>query len=809
MASSNQFYKSASVLVEIIVALALMAIITPAIINGLITTRQGEPQQNQRQSALALLKETQESLRIIREKGWSSFSTNGVFHPVISASSWSLVSGSETTSDFSRSITISDVYRDSSGNIGTSGLLDPSTKKIEINISWQEPYASTLDSTSYFTRYIDNLAYNHTSTTDFGVGTTLLGTQTTNVAGGEVILSNNNYAKWCSPELSTASIDLPDGPPVAVAAIGNSATTSIPNDVFVAVSPDVSTPVKLAYLTVTANTSSPIPTLQGTFTLDSSKYSNPSYVPVGIGLDNVFKTNDVKYYKSPSNRVYALMATNLPNKEVIAVLINDGSGQVYQDPVNKIYQYWTFFNTRIYEGTATQDETPFGYGGISLAVLENRGYLASGGYLYVFDLSNIDSKSTSNGLDMLGCRIEMDGYECLPGSGTDRKYSAGQTGTTWSTTTTPAHLDCSDGGNIELYANNHIYPLKVGTSTFVYVAVGAGVNPELNIVNATNVPNNSTSPRISNSSCGRIVGGASGWKRVGSLDFNTISGTEEAANSVFANADGTRAYISSNGGIDSNGDGNPDSYQLYVINTTTKTSPRFISGTSSPPSSGYYYGSGANAQLFPRRSLTVLNGQRAILVGKDGTTDSDDAAEYQVLNISAEASPAFCGSVNFDQGFNDLTSVSEADGDNFVYMVANTTEKQLKIIQGGPDTGIYVSTGTFESSAFDTNNTTAFNRFSANITNPAQTSISLQIAVANAVNNNCADASYTFIGPDPSNYTGSYFTPSGLTISGAIPLVSVSNYANPGRCIKYKTFFETLDNSFTPSLLDMTVNYSP
>lgn len=808
MALSNQFYKSGSVLVEILLALALTAIITPAIINGLITSRQGEPQQDQRQTALSLLKETQDSLRLIREKGWSTFSVNGVFHPQISAGSWSLLSGTEITGDFYRSIIIGDVYRDLSGNIGTSGTLDSSTKKVTINIGWSEPYLSDINSVSYFTRYIDNLAYTQSTRTEFNVGTTL-GTQTTNAFGGEVTLANNNYAKWCSPELSSANIDLPDGPPVAVAAVGNSSSTTIPNDVFVAVSPLTSTSVKLAYLTVTANTSTPLPTLEGTFTLDPAKYSNPSYVPVGINLTNNFKTNDVKYYKSPGGKVYALMATDLPDHEVIAVLINNGAGQVYQDPVNKIYQYWTFFNTRIYQGTATQDQTPFGYGAVSLAVLGNQGFVASGGYLYTFDLSNIDSKSTANGLDMIGCRIELDGYECLPGSGTDRKYSSGETGTSWSSTTSPAHNDCSDGGNIELYADNYIYPLKVGTSTFVYVAVGAGVNPELNIVNTTNIPSAGTSPRINNSSCGRISGGASGWKRVGSLDFNNISGTEEAANSVFVKSDGTRAYMSSNGGIDANHDGQPDSYQLYVIDTTSKTAPRFISGASSPPTSGYYYGSGANAQLFPRRSLTVLNGQRAILVGKDGTIDGNDASEYQVLNISNEASPTFCGSVNFDQGFNDLTSVSEADGDNFVYMVANTTEKQLKIIQGGPDTGIYVSSGTFESSAFDSNNITAFNRFSANITNPTQTTISLQMAVADAGTNGCNNANYTFIGPNSVDYAGSFFTSTGSTITGAIPLVNTLNYHNPGRCIKYKVFFSTLDNSLTPSLLDINVNYSP
>ena len=990
MVSLNPFYKSGSVLVEIIIAIALMAVIAPTIVDGLITTRQGEPQQNQHVSALALLKETQESLRLVREKGWNNISTNGTFHPHLSGNTWTLLSGTETIGDYSRSLVISDVYRDTLGNIGSSGTVDPSTKKATLNIDWQIPRSSNVNTVLYFTRFLDNFAYTHTSQADFNIGTTL-GTQVINSAGGEVILANNGYAKWCSPSLSNATIDLPDGPPVAVAATASATTNTIPNDVFVAVSPQTSNSIKLAYLTVSANTDTPTPELKGTFTLDSTKYSNSTYVPTGIGLDNNFKTNDVKYYKSSGisdtnflsptanaaesggdnngfqtnptyaysndssfavdtnsgnntntgcdntgkdrhqfynygfnipvdvtingievrldakvdsttgspkmcvqlswdggttwtsakststlstgestyllggsndnwdrtwvnsnftnanfrvrvinvasnnnrdfsldwvsvkayyntgiNKTYALLATNLPDKEVIAVLIDDddssndsGTSGEYADPVNKIYKYHTFFNTRIYQGVGTQDQTPFGYGGVSLAVFEDRGYLASGGYLYVFDLSNIDSKTTVNGLDMLGCRVELDGYECLPGSGIDRKYSSGETGTSWSSTANPAHNDCSDGGNIELYANNDIYPVKVGSNYYVYVAVGAGVNPEFSIVNVTSIPNSGSSPSISNNSCGRITGGNSSWKRISSLDFNTQSGTEEAANSVYANIDGSRAYISSNGGIDANNDGQPDSYQLYVINTSNKSSPSFMSGTGTPPTSGYYYGSGANTELFPRRSLTVLNGQRAILVGKDSINNGNDAHEYQVLNISTETTPNFCGSVNFDQGFNDLTSVSEADGDNFVYMVANTNEKQLKIIQGGPDVGIYVSEGTFESPVFDTTNSTAINRFNATINNPAQTSISLQVAVANAVDGSCTNALYTFIGPDSSDYPGSYFLPSGNTISGPVPLTNYQNYSNPGRCIKYKSYFSTLDNSYTPSLLDITVNYSP
>jgi hypothetical protein len=492
---------------------------------------------------------------------------------------------------------------------------------------------------------------------------------------------------------------------------------------------------------------------------------------------------------------------------------NDATGE-FADPVNKIFKYWTFFNTRIYEGNGgslpNQDQAPFDYGGIALSVFENRGYVTASGYLYVFNLTDIDSKTTSVGLDMVGCRIQLDGYDCSPGSGTNRKYDAGQTGASWGDTTSPAHNDCSDGGNIELYADNDIYPVKSGASTYIFAAVGAGTNPEFNIANVTSVPTSSTSPRITSSSCGRILGGASGWRRISSFDFNSRSGTEEAANSVYAKADGSRAYISSNGGIDGNGDGLPDSYQLYILNTSNKSSPAFLSGfPASGPTSGYYNGTGANGQLYPRRSLTVLNGQRAVLVGKDAIIDTNDAEEYQVANISTEATPTYCGGINFNAGINDLTSVSEADGDNFVYLVANTNDLELKIIQGGPDVGQYVSEGTFTSAPFTAPASSTFNSFSATVTNPGSTSVSMQLGVGDQVGGSCAGTTYTFIGPDPSDYAGSYFTPTDGVISGAVPLTSVSTYLNPSRCFKYKTIMSTLDNTVTPSLLNLTVNYAP
>lgn len=783
-------------LVEIVLIIGLAAIILPALLVGLVATTGGKAQSGQRTQAVALLKETEEAVRSVREKGWSGFATPGTYHPAITSNAWVLASGFETLpSGFTRSLAISDVYRDNNGVIvaTSGGKLDPSTKKVDITISWGVPYLSSVNSTMYLTNFLENSANIKTTQPQFDTGLKQ-NVQTFNSLGGEVGLGYNK-AKWCSPEFSTSTIDLPDGPPVAVAATASASVTS-PNNAFVATAPTATSSVKLAYVQVTADADPPVSTLHGSFTLDPGKYSNPSYVPSGIGIDNNFKTNDVKYYTSPAGKQYALLATDMPNREVIAILIDDND---LQDPANKIYKYKTFFNTRRYQGnnqsTPNQDQAPFGYGGTTLSVLGSRGYVASGGYLYVFDLSNIDSKTTSSGLDMIGCRIELDGFDCRPNPAVDRKYSSGETGASHSTNGSPAHNDCSDGGNIELYATNDIYPVQSGNNTYVFAAVGAGTNPEFAIANVTSVPTGSTSPSISSNSCGRISQGNSGWRQIGTYDFNSDSGTEEAANSVYARSDGNRAYISSNG--------TSDSKQFYILNTTNKSSPSFLSGSpSSGPSSGYYQGSTPDGEMYPRRSLTVLNGQRVVLVGKDGVTNANDAKEYQVLNLDNEATPAYCGGVNFDAGFNDLTSVSEADGDNFVYMVANTQEKQLKIIQGGPD-AIYVESGVYTPAIYDFGSPVVLNRITMTVGLPNGTSVRSQVAGADPVGGSCAGVTYNYVGPDGTS--GTYLQAAG----GPIPLDdNGSGYENPARCFSYKIYLSTTDYNQTPTVYDVTVNYS-
>ena len=287
------------------------------------------------------------------------------------------------------------------------------------------------------------------------------------------------------------------------------------------------------------------------------------------------------------------------------------------------------------------------------------------------------------------------------------------------------------------------------------------------------------------------------------MDFNSKSNTQETANSVFGKADGTRAYISSNGTVDANNDGVADSDQFYVINTTNKTSPVFLSGTAATGAqSGYYLGTGANKQLYPRRSITVFGDSRAFLPALTEFPTGSNGEEYQVLNISTEAAPAYCGGLQFASGFNDMTSTVEADGDKYVYLVGSGAGNELKIIQGGPD-GPFLDAGTYESPVIDMGSSATFNRFDVTENLPPQTTIQYQVAVADQVSGSCTTANYVFVGPDAT--TGTKFA-----TGSAIPLNNDGvGFENPGRCLKYRAYLSTSDYNVTPTLLDINFNFSP
>lgn len=231
---------------------------------------------------------------------------------------------------------------------------------------------------------------------------------------------------------------------------------------------------------------------------------------------------------------------------------------------------------------------------------------------------------------------------------------------------------------------------------------------------------------------------------------------------------------------------------FYIVNISTKSSPS-ISGLGSYSTSG----------MTPT-GVTVVDGNRAIIVGSGGTN------QYQVVDISDESgSLTLCGSLQYATGIKGVSSVLQSNGYAYSYIITSDANAELKVILGGAG-GLFILGGTYTSEAYSNETDTSFNRFSASIDNPTDTEIKLQVSVSNKVNDTCDHDQYTYIGPDRDNPLDSYFMPTDGLITGAVPYRQIDPYyKNPGQCFRYKAYFTTSDNTKSPRLYDITINYSP
>lgn len=179
-------------LIELLIAIGLTAILLPALLTGIVSSREGKAQEAERLEALGLLREANEAVRNVREKGWSNIATNGSYYPTISGSTWTLTSGTQTIGNFTRSVTIESVQRNPAGAIVTAGgTVDPGTKKISTQVNWNNPYPSSVTSSEYLTRYLNNVAWLQTTQADFNLGTRT-NVDTASVSGSVVLASTTN-----------------------------------------------------------------------------------------------------------------------------------------------------------------------------------------------------------------------------------------------------------------------------------------------------------------------------------------------------------------------------------------------------------------------------------------------------------------------------------------------------------------------------------------------------------------------------------------------------------------------------------------
>lgn len=365
MNNFKEKYKCGQSLVEILLAFGLMFILLPALLTGFVASREGKAQQNKRVVALPLLTEAQEAVRSIRENGWSAFAVNGTYHPVVSGSTWSLVSGTETINGLVRSVVISNANRDTTTGaiVTTGGTPDPSTKKVVVTLSWSTPYTSSLSSIMYLTRR-DNVIYTETTQAHFDAGT-LSSVTTTNVINGEVQLGAGGRGDWCQPNLNYPQVDLPKS------GVAN-AVTAIEGKVFAGTG-DNAAGVSFAKVDIT----------------------NPAYpASPSASIDKTFdgyKTNSVFGESS-----YAYLATDNNGKEVVIINLNQTNPT---DPSK--YKEEGYFNA------------PGNGNGNSVYASGSIGYMTDGsGHLYTFDLSSHSGSRSQKGsytLAATGNKVTVNG----------------------------------------------------------------------------------------------------------------------------------------------------------------------------------------------------------------------------------------------------------------------------------------------------------------------------------------------------------------------------------------------------------------
>ncbi len=431
-------------LIELLIAIGLSAILIPALLVGFSVTRDGRAQQEQRLQATSYLLEAQEAIRIITANNWDNL-VNGTYHPVVSGSTWALAVGSETISEFgfTRQIVISDVFRDINGDIVASGgILDPSTKKITISVSWTNPIASSVITDSYLTRH-KNLSHLETTVADFNFGSST-GVTITDTNGGEIVLgAGGGGGDWCNPSQSITTVDLSrQGVPTSVWAFEVGDGTG--NRVFAGTGQNASGP---------------------TFTNTKVIGNNPLTATFLAEYDNT-KANGVFGIGN-----YAYLATDQNSAEVTILDLT----QFTDSPTNENYKKVGAF------------DTPGPTDANSVFVAGNTGYVITGSTLYNF---NVTDKTNPTALDSDGVSLAGTGNKVIVIG--NYAYVA-----TSSISKQLQIIDVSSPTNLRIIGNlSSGLNEKGATDVFVnssatraYVATSVSSNKEFFIIDITNKTN--------------------------------------------------------------------------------------------------------------------------------------------------------------------------------------------------------------------------------------------------------------------------------------------------------------------------------
>lgn len=144
-------------LIEVIVASSIIAVVLILLIGSIQNTVEVSNRALERTQSSFLLEEGAEATKAIRDTSWSNISalTPGTpYYLSYNGTSWAFTTTPNTIDRFTRTVTLSAVYRNSSDDIASSGTLDAGTKLVTVTVSW---LASSGMQTKSLSLYITNI----------------------------------------------------------------------------------------------------------------------------------------------------------------------------------------------------------------------------------------------------------------------------------------------------------------------------------------------------------------------------------------------------------------------------------------------------------------------------------------------------------------------------------------------------------------------------------------------------------------------------------------------------------------------------
>lgn len=141
-------------LLELIVAMGLFMIVVVSGAGGILKSYSLNRLADEEVGATLYATEGIEAAKSIANQDWANLSA-GTYGVDSSGGGWAFSGSSNQSLPFTRVLTISDVYRDSQGNIVTSGgTLDPNTYRVNSTVSWD--FTPTRNNNINLTSYLSN-----------------------------------------------------------------------------------------------------------------------------------------------------------------------------------------------------------------------------------------------------------------------------------------------------------------------------------------------------------------------------------------------------------------------------------------------------------------------------------------------------------------------------------------------------------------------------------------------------------------------------------------------------------------------------